>query len=84
MPVVLGTLGLAAGAAAGLSPGGAAVLAVMAGSASYIAAPAAVSLALPAADPALSLTAALGVTFPFNLLIGIPLFVWAAPMVVPA
>jgi hypothetical protein len=84
MPLVLGTLGLAAGAAAGLSPGGAAVLAVMAASASYIAAPAAVSLALPAADPALSLTAALGMTFPFNLLLGIPLFVWAAPLVVPS
>lgn len=72
MPVLFGTLGLAAGAAAGLSPGGAAILGVMAASASYIAAPAAVSIALPGANPALGLAAALGVTFPFNLVIGIP------------
>lgn len=48
------------------------------GGVAYIAAPAAVSIALPAANPALSITAALGVTFPFNLLVGIPLLVWAA------
>ncbi|HEX5615526.1 MAG TPA: sodium-dependent bicarbonate transport family permease [Acidimicrobiia bacterium] len=78
MPIVLGALGLVAGTAAGLSTGGIAVLAVMAASASYIAAPAAVSIALPAANPALSMTAALGVTFPFNLLVGIPLLLWAA------
>lgn len=74
-PIVFGALGLAAGAAAGMSTGGTAVLAVMAASASYIAAPAAVSIALPGANPALGLSAALGVTFPLNLVIGIPLFV---------
>ncbi len=78
MPVVFGALGLLAGMAAGLSTGGTAVLAVMGASASYIAAPAAVSIALPGANPALGLTAALGVTFPFNLVIGIPLFVAAS------
>ena len=78
MPVVLGVIGLVAGSLAGLSTGGTAVLAVMAASASYIAAPAAVSIALPAANPALSITAALGITFPFNLLVGIPLLLWAA------
>lgn len=72
-PVIFGTIGVAAGAAAGLSTGGAAVLGAMAASASYIAAPAAVSVALPDANPAYSLTAALGITFPFNLVIGIPL-----------
>lgn len=80
MPLVFGALGLAAGAAVGLSSGGTAVLAVMAASASYIAAPAAVAIALPGANPALGLSAALGVTFPFNLLIGIPLFVTLSPM----
>ena len=49
------------------------LLGVLAASASYIAAPAAVRLALPEANPTLSLTAALGVTFPFNLTLGIPL-----------
>lgn len=77
-PVVFGAAGLAAGFAAGLSPGGAAVLATMAASASYIAAPAAVSIGLPGANPALGLSAALGVTFPFNLVVGIPLALWAA------
>lgn len=72
VPILFGALGLLAGAAAGLSPAGAGVLAVMAASASYIAAPAAVTIALPGANPALGLAAALGVTFPFNLVIGIP------------
>lgn len=59
---------------AGLSEGGATLLGVLAGSASYIAAPAAVRLALPAANPAFYLTSSLGITFPFNLVVGIPLF----------
>ncbi len=78
MPVLFGGMGLAAGAAAGLSTGGIAILAVMAASASYIAAPAAVSIALPGANPALGLSASLGVTFPFNLIVGIPLFLAAS------
>lgn len=72
-PITFGVLGVLAGAAVGLSVGGAAVLGTMAASASYIAAPAAVRTALPDADPGLALGAALGVTFPFNLAIGIPL-----------
>lgn len=77
-PLVFGGLGLVAGMAAGLSTGGVAVLAVMAASASYIAAPAAVSIALPGANPALGLSASLGVTFPFNLMVGIPVLVSAS------
>lgn len=75
LPVLLGALGSAAGVAAGLSPGGSAVLGAMAGSASYIAAPAAVRVALPEANPAFYLTLALGITFPFNLAVGIPLYI---------
>ena len=52
-----------------------------AASASYIAVPAAMRLALPKARPALSLTLSLGITFPFNLLIGIPLYFTTAQMV---
>lgn len=74
LPALNGTLGVLAGAAAGLSTGGAALLGVLAGSASYIAAPAAVRLALPTASPAYYLTSSLGITFPFNLVFGIPLF----------
>lgn len=58
----------------GLSPGGTMLLATLAASASYIAVPAAMRLALPEANPTLSLTASLGVTFPFNILVGIPLY----------
>lgn len=72
-PVLAGALGVVAGALSGLSVGGAMVLGVISASASYIAAPAAVRLALPEASPGIYLTAALGVTFPFNLVVGIPL-----------
>jgi uncharacterized protein len=78
VPIAHGALGAALGVAAGLSVGGATVLGVLAASASYIAAPAAVRLALPQANPSLYLTAALGVTFPFNLTIGIPLYYFFA------
>lgn len=68
--LVGGSLGLVLG----LSTGGMMLLAVLAASASYIAVPAAMRLALPEANPTLSLTASLGVTFPFNILVGIPLY----------
>ena len=72
-PIVFGTAGILAAHSIGLSIGGSAVFGIMAASASYIAAPAAVRIALPDADSGLSLGLALGVTFPFNLTIGIPL-----------
>lgn len=71
-PLVAGTAGIAGGLLAGMSTGGAMVLGVLCASASYIAAPAAVRLALPEANPGITLTSALGMTFPFNLIIGIP------------
>jgi len=74
MPVVHGALGVGLGTLAGLSVGGSMVLGVLAASASYIAAPAAVRLALPQANPSYYLTAALAITFPFNLVIGLPLY----------
>lgn len=74
VPVVHGALGVALGAWSGLSLGGATVLGVLASSASYIAAPAAVRLALPRANPSFYLTASLGITFPFNITLGIPLY----------
>ncbi len=74
LPVVFGSVAVVAGSLVSLSIGGAAVLGAMAASASYIAAPAAVRTALPDADPGLSLGIALGVTFPFNLALGIPLY----------
>ena len=80
-PVIAGTAGVLAGSVTGMSVGGAAVLGVLCASASYIAAPAAVSLALPQANTGLCLTASLGVTFPFNLVIGIPILVALAQAV---
>lgn len=74
MPVLHGLLGVALGPLVGLSLGGTTVLAVLFASASYIAATAAVRLGLPEANPSLYLTASLAITFPFNLVIGIPLF----------
>ena len=73
LPVLGGALGVGVGSLAGLSPGGATLLGVLCASASYIAAPAAVRVALPSADLGLCLACALGVTFPFNLAVGIPL-----------
>lgn len=75
IPLINGGLGALIGATAGLSTGGVAVMATLAGSASYIAAPAAVRIALPQASPGLYVTASLGITFPFNLTIGIPTYI---------
>lgn len=72
-PLFSGTLGVLTGHLAGMGVGGAAVLGVLSASASYIAAPAAVRLALPEASPGIYLTASLGITFPFNLIAGIPI-----------
>lgn len=74
MPIVHGALGVVLGAAAGLSVAGATVLGTMAASASYIAAPPAVRMTLPQANPTYSLTCALAITFPFNIVAGIPLY----------
>jgi hypothetical protein len=74
MPIVHGALGVWLGSLAGLSIGGATVLGTMAASASYIAAPPAVRVTLPEANPTYSLTASLAITFPFNILAGIPLY----------
>ncbi len=73
-PIFAGTLGVVVGDLIGLSIGGATILGVLCASASYIAAPAAVSIGLPEANAPLALMSSIGVTFPFNLLIGIPLY----------
>jgi uncharacterized protein len=74
MPVLSATLGIALGWSMGLSLGGTVILATLAASASYIAAPTAMRIAVPEANPTLYLTAALGITFPFNLLFGIDIY----------
>jgi hypothetical protein len=74
LPVVQGALGAVVAAAIGLDTGSTAAFATLCASASYIAVPAAIRLALPEANPGLYLGLSLGVTFPFNLTVGIPLY----------
>ena len=74
LPLAHGVAGVFLAHACGLSIGGAAVFGAMLSSASYIAAPAAVRAGLPDADAGRCITAALGLTFPFNLALGIPLY----------
>jgi hypothetical protein len=73
-PILHALLGIWLGQLAGLSAGGATILGVLAASASYIAAPAACRVALPEANPSYYLTAALAITFPFNIILGIPMY----------
>ncbi|MBS3804460.1 MAG: sodium-dependent bicarbonate transport family permease [Oleiphilaceae bacterium] len=74
MPPILAIPGLMAGLALGLEPGSVVILAALTASASYIAAPVAVRHAIPEADIGLTMLASLGVTFPFNVLVGIGLY----------
>ena len=78
MPLVSAAMGLGTGWLLGFSVGGTAMLATLAASASYIAVPAAMRIAVPQANPAVSLAGSLGVTFPFNIIVGIPLYHWMA------
>ena len=73
-PLVFGLVGVTLGHMIGLDLGGAFVLGAVCASASFIDAPAACRAALPEANPGIYLTSSLGVTLPFNLLIGIPLY----------
>ena len=74
MPLVGAAVGVLAGTLAGLSPGGVTMVAILGASASYIAVPAAMRMAVPEARANLSITATLAITFPFNVLVGIPLY----------
>ncbi|MBY6185693.1 sodium-dependent bicarbonate transport family permease [Marinobacter hydrocarbonoclasticus] len=74
MPLIGAVSGTALAYLLGLSQGGMILLATLGASASYIAVPAALSAALPKADLGPAITASLGVTFPFNVLVGIPLY----------
>lgn len=78
MPLFSATLGVVTGWLLGYSVGGTFLLATLFASASYIAAPAAMRIAVPEANPALSIGASLGMTFPFNIFFGIPIYLWMA------
>lgn len=76
MPLIGATLGIVTGKVLGLDYGTAYLFTVLCASASYIAVPAAMRTALPEADPAVYVPLSIGVTFPFNILIGLPLYGW--------
>ena len=77
-PLVLSLMGALLGKVLGLSTGGIAILATLAASASYIAAPTAMRMAVPQGNAGLSIAAALGISFPFNIVVGVPLYTWLA------
>lgn len=74
VPLINGTIGVYLGKLTGLELGGATLLGVLSASASYIAAPAAIRMSLPDANPTLYLTSSLAITFPFNITLGIPIY----------
>jgi hypothetical protein len=74
MPLLGATLALALGVLAGLSVGDLTLLTVLAASGSYIVVPAVARHAIPEALPSRYLTMSLGITFPFNIVLGIPLY----------
>lgn len=78
MPVVGAFLGWGMGTLIGLQTGSTFLLMVLSASASYIAVPAAMRIALPKAESGIYLTLSLGVTFPFNITLGLPLYLWLA------
>lgn len=77
-PLLNGSAALALGTLVGLGEGDLVLLTVLGASASYIAVPAALRLALPQASPSIYLPMSLAITFPFNILLGIPLYHLAA------
>lgn len=81
LPITNGTFGVIIGTLIGLDVASAATLGILAASASYIAVPAAMRMALPEADPGIYLSMSLGITFPFNIIIGITFFSQLASMI---
>jgi hypothetical protein len=73
-PLFLGTIGVMVGTLLNLELGSVVILGSLVASASYIAAPAAIKAAIPKADIGLAMLSSLGVTFPFNVIVGIGLY----------
>lgn len=76
MPTILAVIGIFLGIALDLPQGSVLVLATLMASSSYIAAPAAIRQAVPEADIGLAMLCSLGITFPFNVFFGIPIYAW--------
>lgn len=74
MPILNALIGIFLAKVIGMSPGNALLFAVLCASASYIAVPAAMRMTVPEANPSLYISMALALTFPFNIIIGIPVY----------
>jgi hypothetical protein len=83
-PIVHGLVGLLIARLLGLPQGDALLFMVLSASASYIAVPAAMRMTVPKANPSLYITTALGLTFPFNVVVGIPLYMALVQRFIPA
>lgn len=81
MPIISALMAILFGSIIGLSYGSTVLLSVLCSSASYIAAPAAVRMALPSANPAYYITMSLAITFPFNIIFGIPIYKWLTAII---
>ncbi|MFM7311695.1 MAG: sodium-dependent bicarbonate transport family permease, partial [Cyanobium sp.] len=82
-PLVHAALGLLISRALGLNHGDTLLFMVLCASASYIAVPAAMRMTVPQANPSLYISTALGLTFPFNVVVGIPLYMTVIQRLVP-
>lgn len=81
MPIISALLAIVFGSIIDLGFGSTVLLSVLCSSASYIAAPAAVRMALPSANPAYYITMSLAITFPFNIIFGIPIYKWLTEII---
>jgi hypothetical protein len=74
MPLANALIGIAIGKSIGMNQGNALLFSILCASASYIAVPAAMRMSVPEANPSIYIAMALAITFPFNIIFGIPLY----------
>lgn len=84
MPLINAALAIGLAAVLGMSQGTALLFAVLCAGSSYIAVPAAMRMTVPEANPSLYISTGLGLTFPFNIIVGIPLYLQVIKTVIPA
>lgn len=84
MPLFNALVGVLIARGLGLGPGNALLFVVLCASASYIAVPAAMRMTVPEANPSLYISTALGITFPFNIVVGIPIYMFLVNKLLPS
>jgi uncharacterized protein len=83
VPILNAGVGIGIGSMLHLSKGNALLFSVLCASASYIAVPAALRMTVPEANPSLYISTALALTFPFNIIVGIPLYLYGINLIWP-